>query len=141
MTEDRMRRIVGTLIQEQVAEFHGLRTCLVGMVERMTQMSSHFGACITTAEAQITARQEPATSDIQARDAQLRQFLDASVVSRSDHFDLLTKQLVDKIETSEADIVRNLDAAVVRLSAYAAASVQRTNSKSVALYEDMRRHM
>ena len=127
VTEERMRQIVGTLGQEQVAEFQGVRASLVVMVERMTEMSSHFDARVTTAEAQISARQEQATSDIQARDEQLRQFLDSSASFRSEQFDLLTRQLVEKIQTSEADIASNLDAAVDRLNACAAASVKETN--------------
>ena len=112
MTEERMRQIVGPLVQEHVGQLQGLRASLAGMLERMTEMPSHFDARVTTAEAQISARHEQVTSDIQARDEQLRQFLDYSAASHSEQFDLLTNQLVEKIQISEANIASNLDAAV-----------------------------
>ena len=141
VTEERMRQIVWTLVQEQVAEFQGLRPSLLGMEERLAEMSSHFDAQVTTAETQISARHESVTSEIQARDDQLRQFLDSSAASRREHFDILTNQLVEKIQTSEADITSNFDAAVERLNASAAASLQETNRQSVAPYQEMRRQV
>ena len=81
-SEERMSQIVGGLVREQVAEFQDLRIYLVGLVEAMFEMSSHFDGRVATAETQITARQEQVTSDIQARDEYLRQFLDSSAVSQ-----------------------------------------------------------
>ena len=138
VTEARMREIVGTLVQEQVAEFQGLRVSLAGMVEKMTEMSSHFDQRVAIAETQISDRQASVTSEIQARDETLRQFLDSSSISHNEKFDLLTQQLVEKIATSEAKIASGLDASIVRLNEIAQASVRETNSKLVALYEQMK---
>ena len=142
VTEERMRGIFETIVREQIGEFHEMRRNMVAMVDRMTEMSYHLDTRVTSAEAQLSARQDSVTSEIQARDDQLRQHIDAaSVLPRNEQFELLTKQLADQIATSEAGIASNLDAAVERLNACAAASVQETHSKSVALYEEMRRQM
>ena len=77
VTEARMREIVGTLVQEQVAEFQGLRVSLVGMAEKMTEMSSHFDQRVASAQTQISERQEMVMSELQARDQTLRSFLDS----------------------------------------------------------------
>ena len=63
MTEARLRETVGNLVQEQVAEFQGLRVSLIGMVEKMTEMSSHFDQRVAAAETQISERQASVTSE------------------------------------------------------------------------------
>ena len=138
VTEARMRETVGRLVTEQVSEFQALRISLVGLVDKMTEMSSVFDQRTTAAQTQISDRQVAVMGELQARDETLRNFLDSSSVAHNEKFDLLTAQLVERIATSEADIARNLDSAVGRLNEIAASSVQETNRKSVELYEQMK---
>ena len=115
VTEERMREIVETIVREQIGDIHKMRRNMVTMVDRMTEMSSHFDTRVTAAESQLSARQDSVTSDIQARDDQLRQHIDAASVARNEQFELVSKQLAESIATSEAGIASSLDAAVVRL--------------------------
>ena len=89
-TEARMRETVGRPVQEQVTELHALRTSLLGMVEKMTEMSSHFDQRTAAAQAQISDRQETVMGELRARDETLRNFLDSSSVAHNEKFDLLT---------------------------------------------------
>ena len=149
VTEARMREMVGRLVQEQVQEFTTLRVSLMGMVDKMTEMSSVFDQRTAAAQSEISDRQAAVMGEIQARDETLRSFLDSAAVAHNEKFDLLTAQLYERvaksetdiagaISKSETDIASALDSAVGRLNDIAATSVQETNRKSVELYEQMK---
>ena len=42
VTEQRMRGIVETIVREQIGEFHEMRRDMVIMIDRVTEVASHF---------------------------------------------------------------------------------------------------
>ena len=137
-TEERMRQVVPTIVQTSMEEMQVSRRNLAAMVDRMNDMLSHLDRRVDAALTQVSDRHTSLTDEVQARDAQLREFFDQSQVKNTESCELVTNQVAAQINPCESEIANKLDVAVARLSAAAAAAVEDTNLKSHALYEEMR---
>ena len=57
VTEQRVRQVVGSVVQKAMEDFQETRRELVAMVDKMTEVSSHFDTRVNAAESELTERQ------------------------------------------------------------------------------------
>ena len=128
VTEDRMRRTVSTLVRQAMEEFDENRRRLVEMVEQVNTLSGQFEARVTQASSQIG-------SEVQARDAQLREHIDSSARQSNEARATMHQKMAENFEILKKQIGEFVAMEQTKLTVEMHRIVADNESKAQLLYQ------
>jgi hypothetical protein len=129
--EDTRQKIV-QVVSEENAKFTELREGMQKLLDSTQSMSAAFSGQVEAAKLDLGQKHDATLAELQARDAQLRAFVDETQAGNQATFELLSAQLASVGDGKQAELEHKITAMVATLRDQLAASADVLYTEAMA---------